>query len=878
MVFFGGAVGYIRTRKRGLRLATGASPVPDDNRTADFHPKDNTMNRLVSRLSALAIAELCAASAAARTVSVASVGESAAALAFGDADGKTYRLVVCYGDEDGGATTAGWDACDVLGSVGAAETSRTVALPAGWGSAATHLRFFLLTPEIPEDATRVEYLQSSGSQFIDTGVRGRVGVEAEIDVAAVSMGDKTILGCRKDSGDTRFYPVHWANNKWWKGWLRSGTYWSTRENDIALGTRYHVRSVFKSGEQAFYVDGVSKGTPTSEVSDFDSGLDMYLFAANKYGSDVFQQASAKIYAAKIWLDGDLKREFVPCLDPNEKPALYDRVSGNYFYNGGTGADFATGGTMSGNDDVSASSATVSPSSRSVTVVSAAAGSAALAFGTADGKAYRLAVCYGDEDGGADTNAWDNYEVLGTVAAADTSRTVALPAGWGKSVSHLRYFLLAPEIPDGATRVEYLESTGAQFIDTGIRGKVGISADLDHSWTSAADKTLLGSRNGSSHRFFVFHNNKGRLGYGLDGTFAYYKGAADTSYDTRYLALAKMLDGEQSLVLDGTPYGTAGTISSSFDSGNDMYLFGCNDNGSLALSASAKVYSAKIWEGDTLVRWFVPCLDPNGTPAMYDRATGDWFRNGGTGTDFATGGAMAAALTVSSSSATVAAPLQPSVRYAYLESDGQDDYVDLGVVGKDGTKMFADMEWVAIPTDGVFCGARKDSGDTRFFLYSSYQNVQRYGYASGNPTVKKNGSSVRQSTGVRYRVTSQLEARAQTIAIQKFEDGAWVDDAANADTAAGPVDTGLPLYLFARDMAGTADSFCAARVYSLKLWQKDGNGDYRLVRHLVPAKTSDGAAALWDRVTETWFFNAAGAGALAAGAESPWPDGFVISIW
>ena len=144
-------------------------------------------------------------------------------------------------------------------------------------------------------------------------------------------------------------------------------------------------------------------------------------------------------------------------------------------------------------------------------------------------------------------------------------------------------------------------------------------------------------------------------------------------------------------------------------------------------------------------------------------------------------------------------------------------------------------------------------------------------------MKKNGSSVRQSTGVRYRITSQLEAGAQMIAIQKLEDGAWVDDAANADTAAGPVDTGFPLYLFARDMAGTADSFCATRLYSLKLWQKDGSGDYQLVRHLVPAKTSDGAAALWDRVTETWFHNG-GAGALAAGAESPWSDGFVFSIW
>ena len=58
------------------------------------------MNRLVTRLSALAIASLCATSAAARTVSVASVGESAAALAFGDADGKTCEEIAFDADAE----------------------------------------------------------------------------------------------------------------------------------------------------------------------------------------------------------------------------------------------------------------------------------------------------------------------------------------------------------------------------------------------------------------------------------------------------------------------------------------------------------------------------------------------------------------------------------------------------------------------------------------------------------------------------------------------------------------------------------------------------------------------------------------------------------
>ena len=304
-------------------------------------------------MAALFVA-LAASSASARTVSIASATASALTLAFGDADGAAYTLAWGCGVSDGGPATNAWDSFEILGTVAADATSQTVPLPADWGDTVKSLRFFLLAPESYPYAKRLEYIESSGSQWIDTGVRGKVGVVAEVDVACVTMGDNTILGCRKDSGDTRFYPVHWANGKWWKGWLRGGVYWSTSP-EITNGQKYHVRTVFKSGEQAFYVDGVSKGTPTSETSSFDSGLDMYLFAANKYGTDVFQQAKARIYSAKIWLDGDLKREFVPCRDENGVACLWDDVSKAYFRNGGSGT-FTAGAEIPLGFAVSATSA------------------------------------------------------------------------------------------------------------------------------------------------------------------------------------------------------------------------------------------------------------------------------------------------------------------------------------------------------------------------------------------------------------------------------------------------------------------------------------------------------------------------------------------
>ncbi len=135
-----------------------------------------------------ALMALCAMSAAARTVSVASIGETAAQLAFGDADGKTYQLARCYGDEDGGATTNMWDSFEILGTVAAGDTSRTVALPAGWGSTVTHLRYFLLSRPYAAD---LEFIGTSSKNtpagvYFDSGVKARDGTKMVAELMVYS--------------------------------------------------------------------------------------------------------------------------------------------------------------------------------------------------------------------------------------------------------------------------------------------------------------------------------------------------------------------------------------------------------------------------------------------------------------------------------------------------------------------------------------------------------------------------------------------------------------------------------------------------------------------------------------------------------------------
>ena len=614
--------------------------------------KTTTMLSRAARLRSgivAAVAAICAlalpCASFARTVSIASAADSALTLAFGDADGSAYTLAWGYGAADGGPATNAWDSFEILGTVAADATSQTVPLPANWGDTVKSIRFFLLAPESRPYATRLEYIQSSGSQWIDTGVQGRVGVAAEVDVTCVVMADNTVLGSRIDGGNTRFFVVHWNANDLLGG-LGANWYWAGR-SIIQAGNRYFIRSVMENGNQSISVNGTVIGTK-NQSSTLDTGRSMYLFACHN-GSSASYGCSAKLHSAKIWLDGDMKRDFVPCLDPDGAPALYDRVSKGYFHNGGSGS-FATGGTLTAALVVASSSFSVS-AVRSIAVSALSGGNATLSFGAPNGSAYTLAWGYGTSDGGAATNAWDTFETLGAVAADATTQTVALPAGWGTTVTHLRFFLLEKPLPSGATRLDYIESSGSQWIDTGVRGRIGTSAELDVTCVAMADNTVLGSRIDSGDtRFFIVHWNANDLLAGLGGHANWYWAQRSIiSAGNRYLIRSVMEDGNQSIFLNGSAVGTARTFRTAFDTKRSLYLFACHNGSSASYACSARLHSGKIWLDGTLQRDFVPCKDENDEVCLYDLVSGDYFRNGGSGS-FAAGGEIPAA--VASSSATV----------------------------------------------------------------------------------------------------------------------------------------------------------------------------------------------------------------------------------
>ena len=178
-------------------------------------------------------------------------------------------------------------------------------------------------------------------------------------------------------------------------------------------------------------------------------------------------------------------------------------------------------------------------------------------------------------------------------------------------------------------VEYLESTGTQYITVGLLGKNNYDFDYKVVFTklSTSDATGIGGEYLTGRNCYI----------GLvraDKTFTYhYKDttspvvvASNIKENTDYNVYAHLYSGEQYFVINGTKSET-GTIKGDFTSDYYLRLFSVNSN--WPLYSHLKLYYCKIFDNGILVRDYIPVRVGN-VGYMYDKVSGQLFGNAGTG--------------------------------------------------------------------------------------------------------------------------------------------------------------------------------------------------------------------------------------------------------
>lgn len=185
------------------------------------------------------------------------------------------------------------------------------------------------------------------------------------------------------------------------------------------------------------------------------------------------------------------------------------------------------------------------------------------------------------------------------------------------------------LPSGYTQLEYIQSSGNQWINTSFTPKsttrVKMSAKFLGGTTTSA---FFGARSASSATdsksfTFLVVSKKPRSDY-----FGSSKSGAQT-------VSASQVEIDWNKNVCTIDSDTITHTATSAASNQALYIFAVNTAGSATLPASMQLYSCAIYDNGTLVRDFVPCKNASGAVGLYDLVNAQFYANAGTGT-FAAG--------------------------------------------------------------------------------------------------------------------------------------------------------------------------------------------------------------------------------------------------
>lgn len=399
------------------------------------------------------------------------------------------------------------------------------------------------TSILPDGYTQLEYIQSSGTQCIDTGLTCNKADNYQIKIDCELANEDKYAG---------------AN-----GYLQY-------QASIMNGVRGNLSVVYKNYIETISVDNVVK--KTSDWSSF-SGSNVKIGILRLGDSNdtwlLADMQSGKIYSCEIYKDDGIIRNFIPCKNSTNVIGLYDTVNSQFYQNTGTGTFIA------------------GPETPPVVV-------------------DKITI---------------NYLGNNDVVDIDDKPIKKL----SKDTEWIFQFVPGPKLPSGYTELEYIQSSGTQYIDTGFKpsGNSGIVVDYQQVGTIAYQDPLFGARQSSNNTAFSMWLSS-NVTYPQYGNVSYDAKPISINNNTR---LIYKLD--KGIASCGDK--TVSFSQLSFTSSYNLVLFSVNTGGTVdTRRISGKLYNCKIYDNNEIVRDFIPCKNPSGVIGLYDTVNSQFYQNAGSG--------------------------------------------------------------------------------------------------------------------------------------------------------------------------------------------------------------------------------------------------------
>ncbi len=182
---------------------------------------------------------------------------------------------------------------------------------------------------LPEGYTRLQYLQFTGTQYINTGIKANNNTKAE-GVFYINSGfNGHVFGSYNSGAYFRIYVPSGSIT----GTVFGGT--SFTPSSIVPGDFARTTSIrIKLDNTGIYI-GNKTFSYTSTPGSFTATSNMYLGAINAYSSNS-KYLQGKVYTFNIVQNGTLVRNFIPAKNSSNVLGMYDTVSETFFTNAGSG--------------------------------------------------------------------------------------------------------------------------------------------------------------------------------------------------------------------------------------------------------------------------------------------------------------------------------------------------------------------------------------------------------------------------------------------------------------------------------------------------------------------------------------------------------------
>lgn len=204
---------------------------------------------------------------------------------------------------------------------------------------------------IPEGYTALNYIQSSGVQWLTAGVdppRSTDTVRVELKCAFLRNGEQFIFSGAYARYGQSGYGLYFGQDSAGRLFVRvsdtsgmNADLYTPGNIQVVTGAEYAV-SLQTEGT---VISGDINGMGFTETIRNNPDLAFGLFATgigdNYGGARAF--ASAKIWYCRIYINDVLAYDLLPCKrDSDDKIGMYDTVAEEFRTNGGSGADFSGG--------------------------------------------------------------------------------------------------------------------------------------------------------------------------------------------------------------------------------------------------------------------------------------------------------------------------------------------------------------------------------------------------------------------------------------------------------------------------------------------------------------------------------------------------------